>query len=64
MKTDYSPLLIFFDNLILFWHFNRFGYTLAILPLDNRFLPQRNNFLCLNDFPKIKIALETVVGGY
>ena len=74
MKTDYSPLLIFFDDVILFFftqerkslctmrilsNFNRFGYTLAIVPLGNRFLPTEiSNFLCLSDFPKIKLRWE------
>ena len=64
MKTDYSPLLIFFDNLILFWHFNRFGYTLAILPLDNRFLPTEKQLFVFERFSQDKIASGTVVGDY
>ena len=59
MKTDYSPLLIFFDNLILFWHFNRFGYTLAILPLGNRFLPTEKQLFVFERFSQDKIASGT-----
>ena len=64
MKPDYSPLLIFFDNSILFWHFNRFGYTLAILPLGNRFLLTEKQLFVFERFSQDKIASGTVVGDY
>ena len=45
-------------------NFNRFGYTLAIVPLGNRFLPTEKQLFVFERFSQDKIALGTVVGDY
>ena len=45
-------------------NFDRFGYTLAILPFDNRFLPTEKQLFVFERFSQDKIASGTVVGDY